>query len=137
MKDENLVTRYAIKVVPPEWQETMPLPFNKTTHDYSKIDQGTRVLVYRSGEGIIGEGEVHGFFLRPDEWPAQTTANLPASLAQADYLLPLGMLYTRDRVISPDGVRDLLDDRSFPQSIEAWRPIGEDLYEALTRWPNA
>ena len=129
------MTRYAIKVVPPEWQEPMPLPFNKTTHDYSKIDQGMRVLVYRSGEGIIGEGEVRAFFLRPDEWPSQSTAQLPASIAQAEYLLPLAMLYQRDRVISPDGVRDLLDDRSFPQSADTWRPIGEDLYEALTHWP--
>ncbi|MEO8396602.1 MAG: hypothetical protein ABI700_26650 [Chloroflexota bacterium] len=130
------MSRYAIKVVPPEWREPMPLPFNKTTHDYSKIEEGTRVLVYRSGEGIIGEGEVHAFFLRPEEWPSQNKEHLPPSVAQADYLLPLAMLYVRERVISPDGVRDLLDDRSFPQSVDTWRPIGSDLYDELTRWPS-
>ncbi len=130
------MSRYAIKVVPPEWQEPMPLPFNKNTHDYSKVEEGTRVLVYRSGEGIVGEGEVHAFFLRPDEWPSQNKGNLPASVAQADYLLPLTMLYVRDRVVTPDGVRDILDDRSFPQSVDTWRPIGSELYDALTHWPS-
>ena len=126
------MSRYAIKVVPPEWQETMPLPFNKTTHDYSKIEQGTRVLVYRSGEGIVGEGDIEGYFVRPQEWPAQSREQLPPVLAEADYLLPVAMLYLRERSISPDKVRDLLDDRSFPQSIDTWRPIGLDLYDELT-----
>ncbi|MBI1257743.1 MAG: hypothetical protein GC204_09755 [Chloroflexi bacterium] len=126
------MSRYAIKVVPPEWQDTMPLPFNKTTHDYSKIEQGTRVLVYRSGEGIVGEGDVEGYFVRPHEWPTESAEQLPPALAQADYLLPIAMLYLRERVISPDKVRDLLDDRSFPQGIDTWRPIGLDLYDELT-----
>ena len=127
------MSRYAIKVVPPEWQETMPLPFNKTTHDYSKIEQGTRVLVYRSGEGIIGEGEVRRLLSAPARMAVRKAREqLPPSVAQADYLLPLAMLYLRERVITPDGVRDLLDDRSFPQSVDTWRPIGLDLYDELT-----
>jgi hypothetical protein len=128
----DAVSRYAIKVVPPEWRETMPLPFNKTTHDYNKIEQGMRVLIYRGSEGIVAEGEIDGYFLHPHEWPAQSMENLPPSLAQADYLLPIALLYRRERPISPDDVRDLLDDRSFPPGGDTWRPIGLDIYDELT-----
>jgi hypothetical protein len=129
------MTRYAIKVVPPEWEAPMPLPFDKTSHDYSKIEQGTRVLVFRRGEGIIGEGEVKGFFVQPSEWPPETKDTLSPAVAGADYLLPLGMLYSREKPITQDEVRQALDDHSFPPG-DVWRPIDQSMYHMLTNWPS-
>ncbi|MEP7293032.1 MAG: hypothetical protein ABI835_14715 [Chloroflexota bacterium] len=125
---------YGIKVVPPEWEKAMPLPFSKAEHDAAKLEQGTRILLYREGEGIIGEGEVHGFAIHPKEWPAPTTEALPPSLAQADYLQPIGLLYSREDAISPDKVREALGDPAFPQAA-SWRPIEREVYERLANWP--
>ena len=128
------MTLYGIKVVPPEWQDTMPLPFDKASHDASGIEQGTRVLIFRRGEGILGEGEVHGFFIHPREWTGESKEDLPASLANADYLLPVGMLYRREDVIPPQTVRDALNDPAFPSG-DGWRTIDQDAYGRLTNYP--
>lgn len=128
------MTLYGIKVVPPEWEDEMPLPFDKAAHDNSGIEQGTRVLIFRRGEGIIGEGEVHGFFIQPKEWTGKSKDELPASLANADYLQTVGMLYHRDEVIPPEDVQAAIEDPAFPQG-EEWRPIDRDAYERLTDWP--
>jgi hypothetical protein len=128
------MTLYGIKVVPPEWEDQMPLPFDKASHDASGVEQGTRILIFRRGEGIIGEGEVHGFFIQPKEWTSASKDDLPPSLANADYLLTVGMLYHRNDVISPETVRDTLDDPAFPQG-DVWCTIGQDAYQALTDYP--
>ena len=59
---------YAIKVVPPEWDDTMPLPFDKAAYEQAKLEQGTRVLLYRDGEGIVGEGEIAGYPVEAARW---------------------------------------------------------------------
>lgn len=123
---------YGIRVVPAEWQPSMPLPFTQAMHDTKTLEQGTRILLYR--EGIIGEGEVHAFAIRPSEWPAQTTADLPAALKQADYLQPISLLYTREEPLAPDEVRKALGDESFPQG-DVWLPIAREVYEKLANWP--
>ncbi len=125
-----VVTRYAIQVVPPEWDDTMPLPFDRATHDSGAVEQGTHVLVYRRGEGIIGEGEVKGYFVQPDMWTPQSKMHLPDSLARADYLLPLGMVYRREEAIPPEAVRAALDDPAFPLG-SSWHPIDRDAYDRL------
>jgi hypothetical protein len=112
----------------------MPLPFDKASHDASGVEQGTRILIFRHGEGIIGEGEVHGYFIHPKEWTSASKDELPPSLANADYLLPVGMLYHRENVISPETVYDILNDPAFPQG-DIWRTIDQDAYRQLTDYP--
>lgn len=126
---------YGIKVVPHEWQDTMPLPFDKAAHDASKIQEGTRILVYKQGEGIVCEGEVRSYFLRPHEWARQSTDDLPDSLADADYLLPLSLIYTREDAIAPDAVRKALYDPHFPDRA-SWRALDSDTYRRLNNFPE-
>lgn len=125
---------YGIKVVPREWQHSMPLPFTQAEHDSETLEQGTRILIYRAGVGIIAEGEVHGFAIHPRDWPAQTTADLPAEFAQADYLQPIGLLYTREEdVLSPAVVQTALGEE---QTLASWQPISHEVYAQLANWPT-
>jgi hypothetical protein len=131
---------YAIKVVPPEWEEAMPIPFTQAEHDQwgAQLQNGTRVLIFKDApiNQLIGEGEVHGFFVQPDRWTPTATDGLPPSLRGADYLLPLGMLYTRktpESMISLHGVRAALDDPTFPRSANEWRPLEFEQYQRLIR----
>ena len=126
------MTRYAIKVVPPEWDYSMPLPFSRTMHDYNRIESGMRVLIYRSGVGIVGETEINSPFATPNEWPSDLIDDMPGAVASADYFLPLGGLYYRGKVIHPDVVRQILSDSTFP-AFEAWRPIDAQTYQQLIR----
>jgi hypothetical protein len=128
------MTEYAIKVVPAGWEHTMPLPFTKAAYDQSGIEQGTRVLIYRQDEGIVGEGEVHGFVVQPRAWPQDDKSGLPLALADADYLQPIGVLYMRDSSIPPQVVRETLGDLAFPLR-EDWQPLSSDQYHTLTDWP--
>lgn len=132
-----MTTRYAIKVVPPEWKVSMPLPFDKASHDASGVENGTRVLVYVQGTGIVAEGEVHGFFIEPRRWAQETKDNLPEAFANADYLLPLGVVYKREgtTAITLEAVRDALADPAFPDG-ETWRPIEREVYERLNNFPD-
>ncbi len=130
-----MTTLYAIKVVPDEWTETLPLPFDKATHDALKIEQGTRILIYKHDQGIVGEGEVHGFFIRPREWSHEATDDLPDSFTRADYLLPVGMIYTRADAISPDAVRKALYDPHFPERT-TWRALDQATYSRLNTFPE-
>lgn|GEM_PF-5297597 len=123
---------YGIKVVPAAWEHSMPLPLSKAEHESGTIEQGTRILIYRAGEGIIGEGEVHAFAIQPSEWTPQTTENLPPELAQADYLQPIGLLYTRDDAIVPKDVQAALGD---DQPLNDWQTISREVYEQLANWP--
>lgn len=125
---------YGVKVVPPEWGDTMPLPFTKAEYDSAKPEQGTRILIYRYGEGIIGEAEVDGYVIRPAEWVPQSTAHLPPSLAEADYLQPMRLLYTRQDAITPERVRKALNDSTFPPSADAWRLLDHDVYQQFANW---
>lgn len=129
---------YAIKVVPPEWEETMPIPFTKAEHDQwrDQIQNGTRVLIFKSApvNQLVAEGEVHGFFVQPHRWTPTAVDDLPESLRNADYLLPLGVLYTRkteQSLISLNGVRIALDDPAFPRHAGEWRPLNFDQYQRL------
>jgi hypothetical protein len=129
---------YALKVVPHEWTEHMPLPFTQAEHEQwrDQIQNGTRVLIFKGApvNQLIGEGEVHGFFVQPHRWASAATDGLPAALAQADYLLPLGMLYIRqspESKISLSGVRSALDDPAFPRAPLEWRVLTLEQYQRL------
>jgi hypothetical protein len=121
--------RYAIKVVPPDWKDSMPLPFSQTSRAYGKIERGMRVLIYQVGMGIVGDAEVCDSFIPAGEWLGE---ELPASVAAADYLLPLESIYYRGKVVAPDTVRELLDDPTFPQ-LDGYRPIDAQLYQQFIR----
>jgi len=61
---------FTLMVVPPEWQFGLPLPVNQTTHDLWKdrLEAGTRMIFYDpAAEAVVGEGEVVGGFVRPQE----------------------------------------------------------------------
>ncbi len=129
-----MTTRFAIKVVPAEWQHDLPLPFDRATHDAIDLQQGTRILIYQRGKGIVGEGEVDGFFVQPDEWMPSSKDDLPVLLADAEYLLPLRMLYSRRDPIPPSSVQQVLDDPAFPNAV-LWRPLSRNEYERLNSFP--
>jgi len=124
--------RYAIKVVPPDWQDTLPLPFHKNIQAYNKIEIGTHVLIYRFEAGIIGDAEIRSPFISPHEWEASAKIELPPSLRGADLLLPLEAVYYRGKVVPPETVRQILSDSLFPQ-LENWRPIDPQTYQQLLR----
>lgn len=124
--------RYAIKVVPHDWQESLPLPFHKTSRDYSKIEPEMHILVYQQTVGIIGDTVVTTLFLTAREWADQNTGSLPNALADADYLLPFDALYYRGKVIPPQAVRDILSDPTFPR-LDGWRPISAEIHHQFIR----
>ena len=124
--------RYAIKVVPPDWQDTLPLPFHKNIQAYNKIEIGTHVLIYRFEAGIIGDAEIRSPFVLPVAWEAAAKIELPPSLRGADLLLPLEAVYYRGKVVPPETVRQILSDPLFPQ-LENWRPIDAQTYQQLLR----
>lgn len=129
--------QYAIKVVPPEWNEDLPIPFTRTEHErwHDQIQNGTRVLIFKSApvNQLVAEGEVRGFFVQPHRWTPTSTDGLPDSLANADYLLPLGVLYTRkaDARFSLTEVRAALEDPAFPRDDGEWRELDLDHYQRL------
>ena len=81
--------RYAIKVVPNEWKDSMPLPFHGTTRTYGKIERGMHILIYQHGVGIVGDAEIHETFVRSEDWLDEP---LPQKVAEADFLLPVGSI---------------------------------------------
>ncbi len=129
---------YALKVVPPEWDEQLPIPFTQAEHDQwrDQIQNGTRVLIFKGApvNQLVAEGEVHGFFVQPHRWSERATHGLPDALALADYLLPLGVLYTRQTPESRhslNSVRSALNDPLFPHSPGEWRPLDFKEYQRL------
>jgi hypothetical protein len=129
------VNLYAIKVVPPDWTDTMPLPFDKAQHDKAKLEQGTRVLIYRDGEGIVGEGEIAGFAVEPARWVSASLEHLPPSLAQAEILQPVKLLYSRENALTQQEVRHALEQPQFPQGAD-WLSLDRDQYARLANWPS-
>jgi hypothetical protein len=119
----------------------MPLAFSKEAHDQwrDKLEAGTRIILYDHGqEAIVGEGEAHGIFIRPQEWPSTSTDELPHSIADADYVLPLRTLYQREAAaLIPLGeVRRSLNDNGFPHHTGEIREIDGTTYQLLTQdWP--
>jgi len=136
----SVVIQYAIKVVPPEWDSNMPIPFTKETHDRwrEELQNGTRVLIFKSAPVnlLVGEGEVHGFFIQPKEWASAAIDGLPPNIRGADYLLPLGMVYLRGSEYSRlylEDVRAALEDPNFPASPDELRPLEPAIYQRLIR----
>lgn len=125
---------YGIKIVPPDWSDAMPLPFDKSGYDTAKPEQGTRVLLFRAGEGLIGEAEIDGYVVRPAEWATPSTAHLPPSLAKADYLQPVRVLYMRADVITPEQVRKVLNNPTFPEAGDSWLTIDHNAYQQFANW---
>lgn len=124
---------YGIKVVPAIWEYAMPLPFTQAEHNAVEMEQGMRILIYRAGAGIVAEGEVHGFAIRPSEWNPQTTADLPPEFQQADYLQPVRVLYSREDPIPPSEVQAALGDG---QVLQDWQGVSRETYSRLTNWPS-
>jgi hypothetical protein len=128
-------------VVPPQWQFGMPLPFSKTTHDlwHNRLEAGTRIIFYDpAAEVVVGEGEVAGGFVRPQEWPESSLHELPSWMAYADYALPVRTLYQRngESLLTLEEVRYALNDEKFPQAIGELREIDGATYQLLTQgWP--
>jgi hypothetical protein len=141
MGKEQVVSLYALAVLPQGWNFGMPLPFSKAAHDLWKdrLEAGTRLVFYDpTRQAITGEGEVHGIFIQPKEWPATSTDDLPPSIASAEYVLPVRVLYQRDALalIPLAEVRRALEDDSFPQSSEEVRELDSGAYQLLTQnWP--
>ncbi len=123
------MARYAIKTVPVDWHDALPLPFNRTTRAYGKVEAGMHILIFQHEVGIVADGTVNGMFLSPLEWAGGL---LPRSVANADYLLPLEALYYRGKVIAPEAVRQILGDPSFPQ-LDGWRPIDAAIHQQFIR----
>ncbi len=93
---------YALKVVPPEWDEQMPIPFTQAEHDQwrDQIQTGTRVLIFKGApvNQLVAEGEVHGFFVQPHRWSAATATDgllLPIAGAGRSICCRSAMLYIR------------------------------------------
>lgn len=132
---------YSLIVVPPEWQFGMPLPVNQTTHDLwqGKLEAGTRIIFYDpAAEAVVGEGEISGVFVRPQEWHTISTNDLPAWMSFADYVLPVRTLYQRnaDSLLPLEDVRYALQDERFPHAIGEFREIDGATYQQLTKnWP--
>ena len=132
---------YALAVVPPGWQSGMPLPFTKAGHEQwqDRLEAGTRLVFYDpSRQAIIGEGEVQGIFIQPKEWPKTSTDDLPSSIANADYVLPVRVLYQREALalIPLAEVRRALEDDHFPQGVGEARELDDGAYQRLTEnWP--
>lgn len=123
------MARYAIKAVPADWQEHLPLPFNRTTRAYGRVEAGMHILIFQHDVGIVGDGLVSLDFIAPEAW---TLCPLPPSLAQADTLLPLAALYYRGKVVAPAAVRQILGDPGFPQ-LDGWRPIDALIHQQFIR----
>lgn len=123
------MARYAIKAVPADWQDHLPLPFNRTTRAYGKIEAGMHILIFQREVGIVGDGTICNLFVSSGEW---TGANLPHSFAEADFLLPLEAVYYRGKVVAPEAVRQILGDPSFPQ-LDGWRPIDAIIHQQFIR----
>lgn len=119
----------------------MPLPFSTAAHDEwrDKLEAGTRIIFYDHGRGaVIGEGEAHGIFIRPKEWPSTSTDELPPSIADAEYALPVRTLYQREAaaLIPLTEVQRALMDGDFPREISEIREIDGAAYQLLTQdWP--
>jgi hypothetical protein len=124
-----LMARYAIKTVPMGWHETLPLPFNQTTRAFGKVEAGMHILIFQHDVGIVADGMVQAVFTSPQEWAA---CPLPASFTSADFLLPLEALYYRGKIVSPEAVRQILGDPSFPQ-LDGWRPIDALIHQQFIR----
>lgn len=133
--------QFTLIVVPPDWQIDLPVPFNKATHDIwrDRLESGTRIIFYHpEQQAIVGEGEVNGFFIRPAEWPASSSADLPASVSSADYALPVRVLFQRaaESLIPLSEVRRVLKDETFPINIGEIRELDSAAYDDLRRdWP--
>lgn len=123
------MARYAIKTVPFDWQDSLPLPFNWTTRAYGRVEAGMHILVYQHTVGIVADATVVGAFISPQEWLGKV---LPNSFGTADFLLPLEALYYRGKVVAPEAVRQILGDPGFPQ-LDGWRPIDATLHQQFIR----
>lgn len=132
---------FTLYVVPPGWRLGMPLPFTKAAHDVwrERLEAGTRIVLYDPArEAVVAEGEVHGIFIQPREWPNTSLDELPPSIANADYALPVRLLYQREaEALIPLGdVRRALEDEQFPQAAGELRELNNDTYQLLTQdWP--
>jgi hypothetical protein len=141
MGEEHTVSQYVLAALPPGWLFGMPLPFSRAAHDAwrDKLEAGTRLIFFDPGrEAIVGEGEVHGIFLRPHEWPSSSLDELPHSIANADYVLPVATLYQREAAaLIPAGeVRRILNDDGYPHHPGEIREIDGTTYHLLTQdWP--
>jgi hypothetical protein len=131
---------YALKVMPGDWTLDMPLPFSAAQYEQvrNQVEAGTRVVLYAASpvDGIVGEGQVSGVFIRVQDWPATTLGALQALNPQPDYLLPIEVLYRRagpEAVMPRAQVMEILDDPHFPRPGQDWLVLDDDVYHELIR----
>jgi hypothetical protein len=127
--------KYAIKVVPADWELETPLPFTQAEYDQARpdIESGTRILIYQLGpvDALVSEGAVSQEFIKLSDWPQQTKTNLELHGAKVEYLLPVRILYQRGTParIPREQVRAALNDPNFPAA--TWMRISEEAYAQL------
>ena len=62
--------------------------------------------------------------------------NLPPSLAQADILQPIRLLYSRANALTPEEVRQALEQPDLPQGNGHWLALEHEVYARLANWPS-
>jgi hypothetical protein len=130
----------AVVVVPPDWTPEMPIGLSEATHAryFSSLEGGLRVLIYKSApiNAIIAEGEViDHMMLRVDDWPHMQELPRTSTGQNAEYVLPLRLLYSRPtfEYIGLSTIQEWIDDPDFP-NVE-WMPINDDAYSEFSMWP--
>lgn len=129
---------YVVAVVPPHWDEEMPLTFSEAQYQRirEQVESGTRVLLYSPApdDAIIGQAQVHGTFLKTSEWPEENLGSIDASDPTQAYILPLEVVFTLKgpaAEVSGERIRAVLEDDGFPHGDERWRVITPEQYNAL------
>ncbi len=136
------MSSYAILIVPSEWEPDQA-PGLSAAGRQQWLDQmpiSTRVLIYKSEpvNAIVAEGEYVGLIENIAEWPDRNVSEQPTAGANAtgQHVMPLRILYTRDRsqYVSLERIREYVPDFSPGQT--EWQPIATEAYQELADWPG-
>jgi len=132
------MAKFALAVVPADWNDKMPLTFSQAQYEAirDEVVSGTELILFSGAPAneVIGQGQVHGSFLKTSEWPAQNLGSIDPANPEMAYLLPIEVLFRLKGPVAPvplDRVREALRDPDFPQPGEHWRVLKQDEYDAL------
>ncbi len=131
------MARYALKVVPGDWEVEMPLPFTEAEYhrDHETVEPGMHVAIYQDEpvNGMVSAGQVNLAFIHLDEWAVRNLGDLPKLHPEARYLLPLQIGFRRagPGIMPRERVREILNDPEFPRPGESWLPITYEQYQEL------
>jgi hypothetical protein len=134
------MAKYALAVVPADWDLKAPLQLTEAEHTrvVSDIEQDTRVILYQLAprDAVVAEGAVTPEeIIRVADWPAQNVGDVRPGTA---YLLPVRIAYQRgdEPAVGLNDVRMALEDPAFPRTDQVWVPIDRAVYEHLrVGWP--